>query len=128
MTPGAAVVLHADAGRLLFLAIGGDAGAAVEAGPRGAEVRWPVAVATCKTRRAGAGVVVDAVDAGGAVGAGASGALVDVDLAAGTSEAREAVALRAADSHHAVASCRGRRRRGGKRRGIKREAEEKEAM
>lgn len=103
LTLGAVVVFRAEAGRLLP-AVGRDAGAAVEAGPRGAEVRWPVAVATRKTRRAGAGVVVDAVHAGGAVGAGAPGALVDVDLAAGTSEAREAGALRAAASHHAVAS------------------------
>lgn len=122
LTLRAAVVFRADAGRLLFPAVGGDAGAAVEAGPRGAEVRRPVAVATRETRRAGAGVVVDAVDAGGAIGAGASGALVDVDLAAGTSEAREAAALWAAASHHAVASCRGQekeRKEEGKSRGKK---------
>lgn len=113
LTPGAAVVFRADAGRLpLFLVpVVGEAGAAVEAGPRGAAVRRPVAVAARVARRAGAGVVVDAVHAGGAVGAGAPGALVDVDLAVGTSEAREAAALRAAAAHHAVAACRGRRRR-----------------
>lgn len=109
LTPGAAVDPRADAGRLLFPAIASDAGAAVEAGPQGTEVCRPVAVATCKTRGAGAGVVVDAVHAGGAVSTGASGTLVDVDLAAGTSEARKAAALRAAASHHAVAACHGRR-------------------
>lgn len=76
---------RADTGGCSFGCSG--AGASVQAGVRGAAVCGLVTMAAGVPRRAGAGVVIDAVNAGGAVCTGTPGALVDVDLAAQPCEA-----------------------------------------